>query len=281
MTEFSIPLIKEHRVEKLVDALKCIDNNPFNREKQRDCIMKLYPDKTEKSIFRGMIIPSLRHLGLIIGHGSSIRVNVNGKILIESEKRNFISRAARAIFLEIDRKKFHFVQKLTSLSQSTAREKFVNNTCELLQHPSEKQKKERVESWLKILEDCKLVETKEGTLNLNGENYEAAIKDLSIDAKRDMFRTILFDNYKSLPLHRTAGIIDITVLREIVATSYCERDMILTEFQFDKLLEDLPTITDNYVISFGKSMGAEEGLFFYRGNYYRTLSIKFFGEREK
>ena len=62
-----IPLLKEYRLYFLIKALICFDNYPFEREKQRNCIIKNYSitkdrdsDHWDKSIFRGMVIPSLK-----------------------------------------------------------------------------------------------------------------------------------------------------------------------------------------------------------------------------
>ena len=59
-----MPLIKEFRIARILACLNCFACHPFDRNKQRECILSLYPGKTEKSVFRGMVIPSLRRLGL-------------------------------------------------------------------------------------------------------------------------------------------------------------------------------------------------------------------------
>ena len=70
---------------------------------------------------------------------------------------------------------------------------------------------------------------------------------------------------------------DIVDLREYVALSfYRKENKILTESQFDNKLALLPLVTNDYVISLGHPMGAEEKLFAYKGDYYRTLSITLF-----
>lgn len=275
----SIPLLKEHRISKIIQALKCIDKYPYSREKQRDCILKSYPNKIEKSVFRGMIIPTLRYLGLIVGFGGAIRLSSNGKIIVEAEKRSKKEalRVARIIFLEMDTKKFGFIENLKK-NQKIAKKDFIALVGQKLEGIPKKRKEERINRWLKILEGCKLIEFKEKSIILNEENYNDARKELLASSKRPLFKKLLFEVYESLPLLETAGIVDIPLLRQRVAIKYYEKNMILTESQFDELLRKLPLVTDDYVISLGQPMGAEEKLFRYRGNYYRTLSITFFKE---
>jgi hypothetical protein len=276
--KYVVPLIKEHRISKLIGAIECIDSHPFNREKQRGCILNLYSGKTEKSVFRGMIIPSTRSLGLIIGYGDAIRLSSNGKLILEGKKKNIKEayRIARTIFLEIDQNIFHFVEQLKKKS-SIPEGHFIELVLPRIEAVSEKQKKERVKRWLEILKDCELVMSANRTISLEKENCERTEKELKIEPKHPLFKGILFIEYKSLPFQETAGIVDIAVLREHVALSfYRKHNMILTESQFDELLRNIPLVTNDYVISLGQPMGAEEKLFFFKGNYYRTLSITFF-----
>jgi hypothetical protein len=280
--KYAVPLIKEHRVSKLVDAIECIDRYPFNREKQKECILNLYSEKTEKSVFRGMVIPSLRSLGLIIGYGAAIRLSGNGRLILEGRKHNKEEeyRIARTIFLEIDQNVFHLVEQLKQ-RPNISEERFIELVSTGIQAVSERQKKERVKRWLEILKGCELIRSIDRAITIHEENYKHARRDLEIEPKRPFFKSILFVEYKSLPSQETAGIIDIAALREHVALSYYRKhDMILTESQFDELLRSFPLVTDNYAISLGQPMGAEEKLFFFKGNYYRTLSITFF-QRER
>ena len=277
----SIPLLKEHRVSKIIEALKCIDKSPYNREKQRQCILKLYPNKTEKSVFRGMIIPTLRYLGLIVGFGKAIRLSSNGRIIVEAEKKstNRAIQVGRIVFLEIDKKTFGFVEELKN--QKIAKKDLVDLISQRLEQMPRKRKEERINRWLRILEGCKLIKSKKGLITLDKKNYEQAEKELNVKSKHRSFRKILLEEYKSTPLYETAGIVDIPLLRQRVAVKYFDKNMILTESQFDELLGKLPLVTEDYVISLGQPMGAEEKLFHYRGNYYRTLSITFFEEGGK
>lgn len=278
-----IPLVKENRIEMLLKCLDCIDKYAFNREKQREYILSLYPGKNEKSVFRGMVMPSLRHLGLIVGFSDLIRLSANGKLLLISRQqgnREF-KRVLSGVFLEIDYNKFKFMEEiknLTGRNNELPQNYFIQVISKKIEAPSQKQNIERIKRWLKILHQCSLIKMEKADINihLQYQNLERAEKDLDWRTKSSMFKKFLFKEYSSLS-NKTAGVVDIVDLREYVALlMYNERKEILTEIQFDELLRSLPLVTDYYVISLGHPMGAEEKLFVYKGDYYRTLNISFF-----
>ncbi len=276
-----VPLIKETKIAMLIKSMDCIDKYAFNRESQRECILNLYPNKSEKSVFRGMVIPSLRQLGFIVGFSDLIRLSANGKLLLESSQRETeeFNRVSRAIFLEIDMLKFKFIEEIKRLmsgKNQVMQDHFVEVISKKIEAFSQKQKEERITRWLKILEQCSLIKKGKNTIYLLYQNLEQAEKNLIWKPKASSFKKFLFEGYSSL-FNKTAGIVDIVDLREYVALSlYRKKKEVLTESRFDELLRSLPMVTDDYVISLGHPMGAEEKLFVYEGDYYRILSITFF-----
>lgn len=278
-----IPLIKEYRVDKLKNCLKYIDTYSFNRDKQKEFILSLYPDKKdkdpehkEKSVFRGMVIPSLRHLGLIVGYGDLLRTSANGKLIIESEltSKNLHQRVLRAVIYEIDQNIFQFIDVLRENDSINIR-----NFLQLMNinAPSEKQKKERISHWFSILKEVELINYNAKNIILNEHKHNQILSDVDVNNKSmEDFKKYFFKAHFELS-KETAGIIDIADLRENVALKLLrENKIILTENQFDEMLRKIPFATDDYIISFGRPMGAEEKLFKRNGNYFRTLSIKFF-----
>jgi hypothetical protein len=274
LNERPIPIIKERRIEYIVNLLKCFSETPFNRRMQKACIMKLYPDSTEQTAFRGIAIQTLRKLGLIVGRSDKIRLSSNGEIIVDSDKTSMKDRTIRAVILEIDSRRFHFIELIRKLQPLN----YSNFTAHLQKGTSlgEKQLKERIDSWLGILVDSKLVACdKNGTVRIKRENFETANKDLQIEEKEPYFVETLLSCFHALYRYGTAGMVDIADLRSKVAFQYLQKmHMILTEMQFDQLLEKIPKVTDAYIITFGQPMGAEEQLFVYKGNYYRTINIK-------
>lgn len=272
-----LPLIKESRVDKIKAALKCIDTHPFDRKKQRDCILELYPGKTEKSVFRGMVIPSLRHLGFIIGHGGGLRVSANGRIIIDSENigGDLRRRSLRAVICEVDNTKFGFIDILGEETPIMLTN-FIEKVTPTLDAINDRRIRERVVSWLAILEQVELISNTGTKLNLNESNRKQAVYDLDTsNVNTEQFRLLLFDEYLKLG-RNSAGIVDITDLRSSIASIILTKEhKIVTEGMFDNLLRSIPFATESYLISLGRPMGAEEKLFGYKGNHYRTISIQY------
>jgi len=278
-----IPLIKENRINRLTQVLRIFNKYPYDREMQKDSILELYPNKTEKSVFRGMVIPSLRYLGLIIGYENFIRLSANGRIILEGGKKGKKEelRIWRALMLELDFKKFKFLKKIkndTNIKKEILIEKLSND----IEGPSKIQISERIKKWLRMIIDCKLIKSSKNILILDRVLLKDAEDDLKVNNKRKIFKNILFEEYRSFPYKETAGIVDIADLREQVAKKIYEKfKKILTESQFDILLREMPLVTDKYIISLGHPMGAEEKLFNYKGEYYRTINITFFNKEGK
>jgi hypothetical protein len=271
-----IPLIKEDRIDKIKACLKCIANHPFDRKSQRDCIMELYPGKTEKSVFRGMVIPSLRHLGLVVGYAGGLRVSANAKIIIDSEniEPDLHLRCLRAVMCEIDKTKFGFIDMLiedTHISLANLTQTLVSSL-----HTPDTRARERIVSWLSILQQVGLVKSIAPELLLNEGNRKKAAQDLDISSlDSEEFRKTMFEEHVKLA-KGTAGIVDITDLRTSVASAMLnKKHKIVTESMFDNLLRSMSLVTEDYLISFGRPMGAEEKLFRYKEDYYRTISIAY------
>lgn len=275
-----IPLIKEYRVQKLEECLRCIDKYAYHREKQRDCILTLYPNdrnKTvehrEKSIFRGMIIPSLRYLGLIIGFGDMIKASANGKLIIESQFDNELhKRCWRAIVYEIDKSIFHFMDYIEQ--RQFSKEEFIRILSDQILGVSETQKRERIEKWLSIMYQTELI-VYSGKLEINEKHYNQTLMDVDPNLKDlDKFCEYAIEEYYRLGKN-SAGIVDIRELREAVALRILkEYYNVLTENQFDHLFREFIPKASDFHISLGEPMGADQKLFAYKDKFYKTVIMK-------
>jgi hypothetical protein len=270
-----IPIIKERRIEYIIKSLRCFDENPFNREMQKNCILRIYKGSNEQTAFRGIAVQTLRKLGLIVGYGETIRLTSNAKIIIDSEKFSMTKQVTRSVVMEIDSKKFSFIELIR-----TDKAKTFSRLLSYLQKKNEsisvKSLHERAKSWLDILSDVDLIDSrKSGIIKLNEINFNKATQDLSVNEKIPFFDKMLLESYSSLHEYGTSGMVDIVDLRNSLATNYLrEYRLILTKEQIDMLLEQTPKITNHYIITLGQPMGAEEQLLSYRGKYYRTINIK-------
>ncbi len=224
-----IPLIKEYRIQKLEECLRCIDKHAYHREKQRDCVLALYPNirnKTlehrEKSIFRGMVIPSLRYLGLIVGFGDMIKPSANGKLIIESHFHNELhERCWRAIVYEIDKTIFNFLMNIGQ--RQFFKEEIIRVLSDQILGASEKQKRERIEKWLSILHQTGLIVYSE-KVGINEKHYNQVLMDINPNLKDfDKFCEYIIQEYHRLGKN-LAGIVDIRELREAVALRFLKEN---------------------------------------------------------
>lgn len=277
----SVPLIKEYRISHIFNCLKCIYEYPFNRVKQKECIMKLYPGKSEQSVFRGMVIPSLRALGFILGFNDFIKISANGKLILESKKKSntLFYKTLRVIFYEIDQEYFKVLDIFHRISDISKEELF-NNFENNIESGSLKQKKERFNHWLSILIEIKLLNNNNNNIiYLLKENFSQSLYDSDSRNKELIkFKNTLLKSYLELS-PKSAGIVDIVNLREDVSTYYLKEQIILSEKQFDELLSRLPFISSNeYIISLGSPIGSGK-LFEYENKKYRTLTIRILGKK--
>jgi hypothetical protein len=264
-----------------------MEKYPYNRERQRDCILTLFPGKTEKSVFRGMAIPTLRKTGLILGYDNSIRLSANGSLIAKSRRvsKFMHERVLQALILDIDKKKFNFVAELIAFQRAdnfVSEKSFKEMLVSKVRGPSFRQKLERVSRWLLILKQVGLISNSASgnNISLNKSAYEQAGANLEITpVKNEKFETYLIESYAELR-QKTGVIVDLADLREKVAIRLLNNDNeILTEGQFDELLRKFLSEASKYIVSLGRSMGAEEKLFVYNGKHYRTLTLRAMGEK--
>jgi sugar-specific transcriptional regulator TrmB len=283
MKEKVIPLIKEYRIQKLFEVLDCFEGYPFNRDSLRECILQLYKGKEEKSVFRGMVIPSLRHLGLILGYDEDLRLSANGNLIVIAQKKSEKDglRVFRAILTEIDDVDIKILKIIAK--ERIAFECLKQRLIEEIDAPSEKQARERINHWVSMLLDTGLLVKKNEKIDIARKILSQGEKDLDISTKKDKFEKVFFEAYKSIfKKQGNIPIIDIPDIRAEVATMfYTRRNLIVTEGQFDELLRGVKFATDDYIISLGRAMGAEEKLFKHEDNYYRTVSIRFLNKEGK
>lgn len=276
-----IPLFKEYRLDKVRNSLSCIDSHPFNREAQKSCVLSLYLDdegKTykhaDKSIFRGMVIPSLRHLGLIVGDDDAIRLSANGKLFIESSSisPDLGERLARAILYELDQT-FFLVCPHLSTSPCMSFDTLLKLLAPVPTNPF----RERLRKWLSMLKQVGLIKMADESYSLDHENMVQTMADIDPTRKGlENFTEEFLTAYNSV--RDSAGIADIMDLRERVGITWLRnRAGVLTELQFDALLRLVPLDTNHYQISFGKPMQANEKLFKLGETYYKTVIIRYKG----
>ncbi len=275
------PLIKEVNAQRILRALLLLKDIPLDRTAQREAILSLYSEKEEKSVFRGMVIPSFRKLGLLQGWEDMISLSANGLLIAEAAgvSPKFGMRAFRSVLLEKDRELLGIVEVQIRHKRSIV--DLYRCLSGDIAAPSEIQKKERLKRWIALLSGSGLVQRIVDTVSVVKSTLKVAQQDLDHQPKSKEFFNILFRSYRDLVrTQHQVDVVDIADLRGVVATHYWRKQkFILTERQFDILLRAVPMTTNDYLISLGKPMGPEEKLFQLDGRYYRTLSIRALGRQ--
>lgn len=274
------PLFKEYRLDILQKCLDCFDKIGFDREKQRACVLENYNIQLrndlphwDKSVFRGMVIPSLKYLGLLYGSKDELIPTANGKILLEANNCNKNEEVLRAIIFDLDKNVFKFLETLKH--KRLSKEEFFFIVSQKSEYEKKKPLIERINKWLSILAQVKLIVISSlvECVDDNISNVEK-ITDLN-NFDISVFNEILLSAYKELA-RGNAGIIKIEDLRRNVLLKYLfNQKSILISSTFDKLFTSMNLINETYLISLGKPRGAKERLLFYKNNYYNTIHIKF------
>jgi len=277
------PLLKEYRINKIVQCLECFEKYPYNRFMQKKCVIGKYNvkdnkpfERLEKSIFRGMVLTSLRILGFIYGESNFLRLSSNGQLLLEGKRKNsnIFTYIKQKLILEIDEEKFGFLSFFLNNFKVIELKKFLNFFYPKINAISIKQKKERIMKWLSILKQVKLIYYNEEKIYLNEQNYYFMISYINSKINTEIFKENFFKAYGFLR-NEFGNVVEIESLRKNTSLRLLKyENIILTEKMFDELLRQIPLTTDRYLISLGKPMGASEKLFKYKGNYYKTLIIK-------
>jgi hypothetical protein len=286
-----LPVMKAWK--RTFDLLDCINRHPFDRNGFQGAVLKLYPGKSSKSVFRGMAIPTLRNLGLILGFGDDIRISANGALIncAFSKSREEGIRALRAILFELDQQ-IEFISYLAD-KPSVVLDEFIqtwNNKIEIsdlrtINNPQSKTRAaiERIRDWINFLTFAEMLYNDGKNIRIDPEKLRRTLADSAPNKqpKKQLFVDNFLLLYKKI-VHDQNGIttVEIESLRKSLALCiFYLSDELLTEMQFDNLLIDFPKSTREYLITFGRSMGAEEKLFSYQGRYYQTLLVRFVSQQ--
>lgn len=278
-----IPLLKEYRLDKLIRCLICFDNFRFNRNKQRECVLLEYDvskrkdlKHMDKSVFRGMVIPSLKYLELLYGYKDEHLLTANGKLLVEAKKLDdyLNMQILRTIIYSVDKNIFGFLKHLSD--NYTSKNDFLNLMSEIIIGDKINPKKERINKWISVLAQVELIEYKKQlrVMKANLENVSSIVNLVNSDT--EIFKKSLFKSYNKLAAD-SSGIVKIEDLRKEVLLDYLvNKQMILVSSMFDELLRIIPLSSAKYIISLGKPMRAKEMLFLFNEEYFNTIHIKFY-----
>jgi len=275
--KIDLPVLKV-QASRLFNLLLCAYRHPYDREGFKEAVLELFPGREEKSVFRGMAIPTLRRLGLIIGYEDLIRLSADGFLLVNAWQGSTEQgqRTLRAYLLQYElQRRWGIIETL--LKKKHDRHGFVANFVHYIEAPNTRQAIERLQDWLDYLCFSSLLSCN-GDLAVKTDNLESAQKDIDPQPKSSFFQKFFLAGYKQVTqLSKGTHTVEIEEVRRVVAEMVLEKKgAILTGRQFDHLLRSsMQMTTKRYMVSFGRSMGADEGLFELGGKYYKTVSIRF------
>jgi len=243
-----IPIMKA-TARSILGLLECIDGNEGDIGGTKDCIhqhlQKLSVKERQRNIrsdVYGVALPSLRKLQLIIGHGSFLRLNCNGKLLLKSfSLRGFdeFKSHFRRIIYEIDNRKCKVISSLREVLDSKPNhdaatyEQLVSSLVKkgIETHEND----ERLRKWLPFLEYVDLIKTvDENSLHVNFDRVRDCERK-GVSAPFELFERLFFEEYEKLEVKE--GIyIPIFALRDNVCIQLIEKGHFFNTFDFEKLL---------------------------------------------
>jgi len=288
MAKVTLPVLKAW--ERIFELLKCINDHPYDRNRFQEAVLELYPGKSPKSVFRGMAVPTLRSLGFIVGYADVIRISANGALIhaARQESKPEGLRALRVVLLEMDNKIgiLSYLENKPAIPIQVLIDDWtlkVDISDSRVAHKPEARNRaarERIRDWVNFLALAELLYTsgqdiRADTLRLIQTRDDI---DASTPEKREGFNENFLKVYKRIVVEQN-GIrtVEIEHLRKELATRvYSQSHLLITEKQFDALLKKFQKASDEYTVTFGRSMGADEKLFFFQDQYYQTVSIRFY-----
>ena len=283
----SIPVLKAG--SRIFELLGCVADNAYNREGFEIAVLDLYGSAYSKSVFRGMAVPTLRNLGFIVGYGDLIRISANGALVHVARQVDLSEglRALRALLVEMDAD-IGMLDYLRDAATVTL-ESLVAEWSERIElsdrrvanrRPARNRAaRERILDWVGFLAFAELVYRDKHGVRLDAARAQEAVQDVNplSPTKAEAFEDLVIGEYRKLVSgQKGVKTLEIEELRRAVVTqAYRRGRAIITEKQFDTLLSRLPPDTSSYTIGFGRSMGADEKLFYHKGKYFQTITIRF------
>ncbi len=262
--------------DHLLDVLSALRDHEFDRDGFKDSVLAIFPDKDEKSVFRGMAIPSLRTLGLLIGFEQETHLSGDGALVAESGvANNFrMNEPMRQLLREIElERSLHGVWANDELTIEDIRGGYAN--IEGVEQGSNPKGDflGRINRWLHYLEYF-------GILSRTGERLHRTVPTMTRFPNYTESEIKAFVKaFQSSCHHLLRGevgepVITIEDIRRQVAVQFWkDRHAIVLRRDFDRLLA---TCLESGILDahLHRSMGADEGLFLFKGTSYQSVSIK-------
>ena len=249
-----------------------------NRSELREHVLSMFDSADEKSVFRGMYVPTMRALRLTLGFGQEIRCSSNGRLLFEaySKSNDEGKRVLGKILVEIDEDNYNIVDFLKNrlVTEHKSIVKFITSKdASLGLTPlSDTVVNERVRKFMRYLTEGRVVKQADSQYALD-EGYQQIKVDTDV-IKVPEFWDILLSCYNIIE-EMKAGFPSVPIyqLRNEVSKQFYQRGIALTEREFDSLIARLPRIQSDYILKFSRPMMESEKLLHLGGEVYSGMAI--------
>ena len=250
-----------------------------NREELRIHVLSMFNSDNEKSVFRGMYVPTMRSLGLTLGFGQEIYCSSNGRLLYEAYSKgpNEGARVLGKLLIEIDEANYgiiDFLKDNSPVDRKVIVEFIRSEDLSLGLIPlSDAIVTERVRRFMKYFTESRVVEAQDSHYILSKVEYQRAKADTGVISTSE-FWDILFSCYNSTK-EKKAGFPSVPVhdLRNEVSKQLYEKGIALTEKEFDSLVAQVSRTQSQYLIKFSRPMWESEKLLRIGDEVYSGIAI--------
>ena len=184
-------------------AVQILHDYGENRNELREHVLSMFENTDEKSVFRGMYIPTMRAIGLTLGFGQDIRCSSNGRLLFEaySMSNNEGKRVLGKILVEIDENSYAimtFLRTQLGADQKSVVDFVTSKDISLGQAPlPEKVAKERIRKLMRYLIEGGIARQENSRYILDDNSYQQIKADTKI-MQISEFWNVLLSCYNSI-----------------------------------------------------------------------------------
>lgn len=262
----------------ICEAVQILYHYGENRYELREHVLSMFDSTDEKSVFRGMYVPTMRALGLTLGFGQEIRCSSNGRLLFEaySKSNDEGKRILGKMLVEIDEDNYNIVDFLKNrlVTEHKSIVKFITSKdASLGLTPlSDTVANERVRKFMRYLTEGRVVKQADSQYALD-EGYQQTKVDIDV-IKVPEFWDVLLSCY-NITEEMKAGFPSVPIyqLRNEVSRKFYQSGIALTEREFDSLIARMPRIQSDYIIKFSRPMMESEKLLHLGGEVYSGMAI--------
>ncbi len=226
-----------------------------------------------KNATRAVTYPSLRHLGLIYGEGSAIKLTAPAAEILQGlrESDDAYTRALAIHLVRWDDANVRLLDKIKKLTETGTDVTLDKLVASYWAKDSEKNATMDLGRLLSYFEDAKLLERRDSKIILHSGQIATSRNPLHEPPTSDEFLRVLVREYLNEVRNGRSPLVPIPVIERRVCAAFKGR---LWSDEFRRILASLPRETDEYVIHFGQPMTRESQGLRIGGQYFYYIQIR-------